>query len=130
HEPPRRGAAHVLRHDEHIGDINALRVEGGEHRARDLRLSGGDHGDLDELLAGVATDARRHLVDHRGVERPARRPCRLGHEADRGRDRAQAHYGVATMHTPHACGAPPMLWLSATVAFFTWRRSALPWSCL
>src|SRR5688572_23085712 len=48
----------------------------------------------------------------------------------RRRDDATRRYGIATMHTPHACGAPPMLWLSATVGFFTWRFSAFPWSCL
>ena len=41
------------------------------------------------------------------MKRRSRRPCRHDDEPDRDGDRA--HYGVATMHTPHACGAPPML---------------------
>ena len=44
---------------------------------------------------------------------------------------ADVAHGSATMQMPHAWGAPPMLWLSATVGFpFTWRFSAFPWSCL
>ena len=44
---------------------------------------------------------------------------------------ADVAHGSATMQMPHAWGAPPMLWLSATVGFpFTWRLSAFPWSCL
>jgi hypothetical protein len=39
-------------------------------------------------------------------------------------------YGIATMLMPQVCGAPPRLWLRATVAFFTWRGPALPCSCL
>ena len=38
--------------------------------------------------------------------------------------------GMPMMAMPQVCGAPPRLWLSARVGFFTWRLSALPWSCL
>jgi len=34
------------------------------------------------------------------------------------------------MQTPQAWRAPPMMWLSPTVAFFTWRFSAFPCNCL
>src|SRR5262249_30984743 len=116
-----------------------------EH-AQDVRIERVHvEGPLSQPVAGG--EATRPLVvelwiDDQVVE-PGRRPERqdVGDaQDDRERDdagepgrrrapRARA-YGVATMQMPHACGAPPMLWLSATVGFFTWRFSALPWSCL
>src|SRR5207248_7750356 len=77
----------------------------------------------DARRAGCDIDGSHHAP---AIRRDARtRATRAG-----GTEALPPAHGSATMQTPHACGAPPMLWLSATVGFFTCRFSAFPCSCL
>ena len=54
----------------------------------------------------------------------ATRPGRAGARASGRPPLVPALYGIPRMAMPQVCGAPPMLWESASAAFFTWRRAA------
>src|SRR5206468_2268750 len=102
----------------------ACRLLGDGRRVRAVGVDADRAGDRDHVPAadgaGVADD--RLPPGPRAGAAPA---VALAHGD------AHVAHGSATMQMPHACGAPPMLWLSATVGFpFTCRFSAFPWSCL
>src|SRR5438046_1597629 len=144
HRPVRRGdllptgdVGHEHAGADHVLEPPAERLE---RRADDLERAAGLLGDRRRVRpVGVDPDRAAdgdHVPGAHGA-RVAEDRLPPGARAGRAAPAPLAHgdadvaHGSATMQMPHACGAPPMLWLSATVGFpFTCRFSAFPWSCL